>query len=292
MYKDEDDRVIDRKEAYHDVKSSEDIFEGQTYGEVMTGEEMDELDQIDPVVNILKNSGILKKRKSWEPSLNSIKEETNTQLRLIQRYLDDPFDRKPTRRLCHRILKLDNKIQNAIKDNGLYRVRIDTTNKIQKDSGANRSVTSMKHHLIDFQPINKYPIGGVNENGPAIYCTGKGYLPWELDNGEIVLVKCFYCKDVDTTIISPTDIVVSNCKRFTGWDMLVDCNEGVGKFRLRSRDGINQVTFNSNMENNFWFHYMKPPPQTINDLLSLASRAIIKRMTVGASVLTNFGIID
>ena len=53
-------------------------------------------------------------------------------------------------------------------------------------------------------------MSGVSSEGPALVCTGVGYFPWRADNGEIVLVKCFYSEQAADTIISPTDIVVNN----------------------------------------------------------------------------------
>ena len=75
---------------------------------------------------------------------------------------------------------------------------------MQKDSGANRSVTSHKDLLLQCEEITPYPMGGVKE-GVAIYCIAKGYLPWHNDGGELFLVRCYYCKDVDGTILLPTD---------------------------------------------------------------------------------------
>ena len=134
-------------------------------------------------------------------------------MRMIQQFEDDPFQRKPRRTLKHRIQKLDTKIHKGIASNGLYRIRLNTNQKAQNDDGANCSVMNLKHLLLNYKDINPYPIEGVNTNETAIHCTGIGFLPWESNNGEIILVKCYYCKDVDRTILSPTDIVSTNSDR-------------------------------------------------------------------------------
>ena len=88
------------------------------------------------------------------------------------------------------------------------------TAKAQNDGGANRSVTSDKHLLIQYKDIKPYAIGGVKEGEVAIYCTGIGYIPWKSENGEVLLIRCYYCKDVAGTILSPTDIVMQHKDRY------------------------------------------------------------------------------
>ncbi len=47
---------------------------------------------------------------------------------------------------------------------------------LQTDSGANCSVTNDSTLLVNFTPIASYPIMGISDESPAIYCTGKGLL--------------------------------------------------------------------------------------------------------------------
>ena len=282
-YEDEDGNAIDEKDAFYDVHQYSYDAKEPSFGEILTGDEMECINNTDSVINVLKSTGVLNK-KDWVPSLNTIKEESSTELCLLQRHYHDPYLRKESRKIKDRVRKLDKKITRMIREKGLYRVQLDTNRKAQHDAGANRSVTSMKHLLINYEEITPYPIGGVNSNsGAAIHCVGKGILPWEADNGEIILVKCFYCPDVGGTILSPTDIVMTHKERFAGWDMSTDCDEGLGEFRLHSRDGINHILFESYMENNLWFHYIKPLNLTEHNALDFASKAIVKKLTDSAA---------
>jgi hypothetical protein len=38
---------------------------------------------------------------------------------------------------------------------------------------------------------------------------GRDFLPWRADNGDILLVKCYFSPQVIETIISPTDVVLN-----------------------------------------------------------------------------------
>jgi hypothetical protein len=66
-------------------------------------------------------------------------------------------------------------ISQAIKNDGIYRVRIQHA---QNDGRANRSVTSSKSLLVHYQDIADYGINGVKEGETAITCTGQGFIPW------------------------------------------------------------------------------------------------------------------
>ena len=104
--------------------------------------------------------------------------------------------------------KLSNKINKMIQSsNGLYCIKVNKV-PIQNDGGANQYCANNKKLLIDFKEIDPYPIQGVEENTVAIHCTGIGYLPWHSDNGETILIPCYYSPDVSGTIISPTDIIL------------------------------------------------------------------------------------
>ena len=279
VFHDEDDRVIDRQEAFFDYSKVAASNDEQQYGQIMTGEEMDNEPPTEPYVNALKNFGLLHNRQ-WKPSLNTIKEERITELRTLKRYNDNGCRFVYNKRLKNRVQKIDAKINTAIQgSNGLYRVRVDTTPKLQNDGGANRSVTSMKNLLLNFQHIKPYPIGGVNDNETAITCTGYGYLPWQSDSGDITLIKTYYCPDVRGTIISPTDIVMTHKERFIGWDLTTDCDAGLGEFRLRARDGVSHISFDTYMENNLWYHYLDPISKEVQTELQSVGKAVVRSLT-------------
>ena len=140
IYKDEDDCVIDRKEVYYDADTIKQTLQEDSFGEILVGDETENMDPIDLVVNILKSSGILNKNDIWQPNLDPVKEERYIDIRLIRRYTDDPFQQKPTCIIKQQIRKFDAKIQKGIASKGIYHVQIDTTQKAQHNRGANRSV--------------------------------------------------------------------------------------------------------------------------------------------------------
>ena len=141
--------------------------------------------------------------------------------------------------------------------NGLYEFQINT--QIQNDSGANRSVTNLISLLHNFKEIDPYPIGGVNSETPAIYCTGLGYLKWYSEDKQLIQVPCYYCAEASGTIISPTDIVYTHLDNFTGWQMTTNIDTKTGTFILIARDGINHIKYPTFMRNNLWYHYLFQP---------------------------------
>ena len=98
------------------------------------------------------------------------------------------------------------KIKKLTKNPNSTKVQI-CTDKVQSDTGANQAVTNNKESLYAYSDIEAYPIGGVKADEVAIVCTGHGLLPWQSQEGQIIMVKLMYCKDVDGTIISPTTVV-------------------------------------------------------------------------------------
>ena len=129
---------------------------------------------------------------------------------------------------------------------------------MQNDGGANRSVTNCKHILIHYKSIEPYPINGINNNEPAIHCTGFGYIPWKSTSYDTLLIPCYYCLQATGTIISPTDIVFSHLDKFVGWQMTTNIDTSSGNFILLARDGVNHISYPAHMKNNLWYHYMTP----------------------------------
>ena len=132
--------------------------------------------------------------------------------------------------------------------NGLYEFQINT--QIQNDSGANRSVTNLISLLHNFKTIDPYPIGGVNSQTPAIYCTGFGHLKWYSEDKQVIQIPCYYCAESSGTIISPTDIVYTHMDNFKGWQMTTNIDSKTGTFILIARDGINHIKYPTFMRNN------------------------------------------
>ena len=125
---------------------------------------------------------------------------------------------------------------------------------IQTDSGANCSVTNDRTLLIRYKNIHKFPLGGIQDGQPAIYCTGKGYIPWVSEEQHILLIPCYYSSQAAETIISPTDIVQQNIKDYHGWGQQVNVDTGKGKITLYHRDGITHANFNLQMKQGLWYY--------------------------------------
>jgi len=92
-----------------------------------------------------------------------------------------------------------------------------TNVQVHVDGGANRSVTNNIHLLTGYRDIKRYPLNGVSGDGPAVYCTGSGYLPWKADSQTSVFIKCYYSKDVAETIDSLTDVVMNHLTDINAW---------------------------------------------------------------------------
>ena len=137
---------------------------------------------------------------------------------------------------------------------GIYEMQFNP--HLQNDGGANRSVTNNKNILSQFKEINAYPIGGVNNSSPAIYCTGHGYIKWYSPSKYLVLISCYYSTQASGTIISPTDIVLSHIDVFNGWQLTTNVDDSTGIFTLMARDGVSHIKFPTFMKNNLWYHHL------------------------------------
>jgi hypothetical protein len=177
-------------------------------------------------------------------------------------------------------LNLQSTISQAIHKDGLYRVRIQHA---QNDGGANRSVTSSKSILVHYEDIANYGINGVKEGVTAITCTGRGFIPWRANSGEIILVRCLYCKDASGTILSPSDVNSQYSHRYGGWTMTTDLDSKTGKFSLIARDGINHLHFTSYSENNLWYHYLDQVTEEEYAKLGPMTTAVVNTLSNAAN---------
>lgn len=122
------------------------------------------------------------------------------------------------------------------------------------DGGANRSITNDRSQLIRYRNIKKYPMSGVAANEPALVCTGLGYLPWQADNGEVVLVKCYYSERAAETIVSPNDIVTNHIQDFFSWGQYSNIDTGTGRLEFHRRSNSPPLTFNLHSHNGLWYY--------------------------------------
>jgi hypothetical protein len=124
--------------------------------------------------------------------------------------------------------------------------------KIHIDGGANRSLTNDITLLHDFKYIKKYAMNGINSDSPALYCTGVGLLPWKAPNGDILFVKCYYSADAADTILSPTDIVITDLTDFNAWTQHSNVDTGKGYIRFHRRDQ-DHLTYPLYSQNGLWY---------------------------------------
>lgn len=238
---------------------------------------------LDPTINMIHECGNNMKDTPWDPGLNPIAEETIYDLK----YTNDCLHYLPTnsrKRRQYRVRRAKQhhaKISASIKQlNGIYRVSI---NPAQSDTGANRSCTGSKHLLVNFQPIAPYPVNGVNSDGPAIHCTGVGYLPWKGSDNNMLLIRCLYSKDMQGTIISPNDVVSQYINRFSGYDISTDFDSKQGECKFIARDGCSHVCFSTYMENNLWYHYLENVPTPSQQQLKSKIKTIVRQLSDGAA---------
>jgi len=171
-------------------------------------------------------------------------------------------------------------ISKAISRNGVYHVQI---SQAQNDGGANRSVTNNKEILIKYENIPKYTINGVNDGEVAIYCTGRGYLPWRVESGELILIRCYYYQHTSGTIISPTDVNAQYTDRYHGWVMTTNLDAQTGTFQLSARDGVNHLRLPAYCENNLWYYYLNQITNNEYNRIGHNIKAVVKTLTNGAS---------
>ena len=164
---------------------------------------------------------------------------------------------------------------------GIYKIQLQ--HEIQNDGGANRSVTNCRPILHNFKFINPYPIGGVNNSTPAIYCTGYGYIKWYSPSKYLVLVPCYFSEQASGTIISPTDIVFSHIDVFSGWQMTTNIDDSTGLFTLLARDGVSHIRFPTFMKNNLWFHHLHVQDNDPHSTKPKSQiRSVVRSMTYNA----------
>ena len=131
----------------------------------------------------------------------------------------------------------------------------DNIDKNQSDSGANRIVTDDISMLDNVKIIAPVPMGGCNKNDPAaIVCTAMGDLTLTSTDGNQLKVKAYFSEQVDGTIISPTTIVTQHKHRFIGWMQHSISDTKSGTIQLLGRNGQNNVTFSTYMNNDLWYH--------------------------------------
>lgn len=161
---------------------------------------------------------------------------------------------------------------------------------MQSDSGANRIVTDDLSLLDNVTFIHNYPMSGCNKEDVAIICTAKGQLTLHSDNGNTLKVTCYYSKDVDGTIVSPTAIIRQHHHRFSSFIQFSDCDSNTGNIKLVSREGCKNFNLKLQCKNDLWYH-TDPSATTehkakINRISSAAMYELWHQRTAHAGITT------
>jgi hypothetical protein len=131
--------------------------------------------------------------------------------------------------------------------------------KLHIDGGANRSITNDHNLLINYKNIKTYHMssaGGQND----ISCTGIGFLPWRSEEGDTILIKCYFSKNAPETIISPSDIVMNHINTYHAWTQHADLTTDRGHIAFINNDTKHTTNFPLINKNGLWYY--------INDTVS------------------------
>ena len=238
---------------------------------------------LDPAAVAIQSIGNMHTLKPWQPNLNPIEEETYFDLRHsstspIRKNLSTRKQLQHELRQCRQHY---GKIASAVQQStGIYKLQLHTA---QGDHGANRSCTNNKALLINYKPIDPYPIHGVNSDGQALHCEGVGFLPWRNEDDQLLLVKCYYSSQMTGTILSPNDVVQQYIHKYSGYCIETDFDSKLGKCRFIARDGCSHLEYSTYMENNLWHHYLLPPVSSEMETLQSSIKGVIHTLNDGAT---------
>ena len=181
------------------------------------------------------------------------------------RYTLDQIQSKISSASCHkrrrgydRRYQQQLKMADALKDtSGLVRCEVQGVEKAQNDTGATHNITDNKTALHNYTPIPKLPIAGIASEGTAIYAIGRGYLPVQSDEGDILMVECLYSPHAAGTLVSPTAIALQYDDIYTGWSLYANTANDTGYLQFINHDGVNHASVTMYCEDSMWFHYLK-----------------------------------
>jgi hypothetical protein len=134
--------------------------------------------------------------------------------------------------------------------------------RIHVDGGANRSITNNITILNQFKQIKKYAMNGINSDSPALYCTGQGLLPWKAPNSKTLFINCYYSTYAMDTIISPTDIVITELTDFNDWTQHSNIDTGRGYIKFHRREKAEPLTYPLYATNGLWYTDTHAPSAT------------------------------
>jgi len=127
------------------------------------------------------------------------------------------------------------------------------TLRLHIDGGANRSVTNQRDHFIKFKNIKMYYMSSAAGDND-IACTGIGYIPWRSQQGQTVLIKCYYSKNAPETIVSPSNIVLGHLSTYHSWTQNADMSTNTGYIKFVNNDTSECIEYPLVNKNNLWYY--------------------------------------
>ena len=133
-------------------------------------------------------------------------------------------------------------------------------------------------------------MGGCNKDAIALICTAKGQLTLQDEHGKKLQVECYYSKDVDGTIVSPTAIIRQHHNIFSSFIQFSNCDSNEGNIKLLGRNNHENFTLKLMCKNDLWYHVTPSNTPTdkaqINRLSSAAMYELWHQRTAHAGQTT------
>ena len=137
--------------------------------------------------------------------------------------------------------------------------------------------------MENYKPIPKKQISGANKNTGDVTVEGIGYLPWYTPWDQKLLIKTYYSPDLVETIISPTDVALTQNKKYQGFTINVSVIKGTGTIKFINIDGICHDFFPIQMYNGLWYSLDRRTPQkSARSQHNKRINATINRLTIAA----------
>ena len=148
--------------------------------------------------------------------------------------------------------------------------------RMHLDSGANKSITPHKELLHHIKPITPIEVDGI---GGKVIVNKMGKQRLICDDESSIWVDTYYSEMAPETIISPTDIALSQDNNFRGWTKHCDVYKGDGYIKFFSMPGLENAKISLYMKNGLW--YTSQNMQDITNKPIQTFKPIIRRMTKG-----------
>ena len=118
--------------------------------------------------------------------------------------------------------------------------------------------------------MTKIPAMSIDGVGGTVAASEVGYLKLSCVDDSYIWAKTCFCPDVDETIVSPTNITLSQQNNFSAWSQYSGIIAGKGNLTFYTKSGICQAKLFLFMTNGLWYS-----AQQTNDIQTWLSRHIL-----------------